>query len=254
MHYPIDISFGKFSISAHAIFEIMAFAIGFRYFLFLRRRRSDPISESNRIWIILGAGVGAFFFSRLIGALEDPMAWLNAPNPWIYFYMKKTIVGGLLGGLLTVEITKYFLKERSSSGDLFTYPLLLAMIIGRVGCFTMGVHEPTFGLQTAVPWAMDLGDGTLRHPVAVYEIIFLSILWLVLYAIEKKVALPMGMRFKIFMISYLIFRFSIDFIKPVPPVLLNLSAIQLACLAGLSYYYRTLTSLVFKPLKLLTNE
>lgn len=254
MHYPVEISLGKFSISAHAIFEIMAFAIGFRYFLFLRRKKFDPISESNRLWIIFGAALGAFFFSRLIGALENPMAWSDAENRWIYFYMNKTIVGGLLGGLLTVEVTKVILKERSSSGDLFTFPLLLAMIIGRLGCFTMGIYEPTFGLATTLPWALDLGDGIPRHPVAIYEIIFLLLLWWTIYNIEKRKIFQTGIRFKIFMISYLIFRFFLDFIKPVHFVLLNLSTIQLACLLGLLYYYRALTMLIFKPAQVVSNE
>jgi phosphatidylglycerol---prolipoprotein diacylglyceryl transferase len=254
MHYPLELSLGKFNISVHAIFEITAFAAGFRYFLFLRRKQSDPIPESNRIWIIIGAAAGAFIFSRLIGALENPIGWLKAPNSWLYFYMNKTIVGGLLGGLMTVEMTKYFLKERASSGDLFTYPLLLAIIIGRLGCFTMGVHEPTFGLSTTLPWAMDLGDGVLRHPVAIYEIIFLLTVWLSLNIIERKALFPMGMRFKIFMVVYLIFRFLLDYIKPAHPILLNLSTIQLACLAGLLYYYRTLILLVFKPAKLVMHE
>jgi phosphatidylglycerol:prolipoprotein diacylglycerol transferase len=254
MHYPLELSLGKFNITAHAIFEIAAFALGFRYFLFLRRKQSDPIPESNRIWIIIGAAVGAFILSRLIGAMENPVAWSSAPNYWLYFYMNKTIVGGLLGGLMAVEITKYFLNERSSSGDLFTYPLLLAMIIGRLGCFTMGIHEPTFGVHTTLPWAMDLGDGVLRHPVAIYEIIFLLTVWLALYTIERKASFPMGMRFKLFMIAYLVFRFLLDFIKPAHPILFNLSMIQLACLAGLSYYYRTLALLVFKPAKLVLHE
>ena len=55
-----------------------------------------------------------------------------------------TIVGALLGGLLVVEITKKIIHEKSSSGDLFTYPLILAMMIGRIGCFTSGLTEETY--------------------------------------------------------------------------------------------------------------
>jgi phosphatidylglycerol---prolipoprotein diacylglyceryl transferase len=254
MKYPVEFGLGSIHISAHFIFETLAFIIGFRYFLFLKRKQSDPISESNRIWIIIGAAFGAFIFSRLLGSLEDPRAWLLAENPWLYFYANKTIVGGLLGGLLSVEVTKLFLKEKSSSGDLFTYPLILAMIIGRAGCFSAGIYEPTFGVASSLPWSMDLGDGILRHPVALYEIVFLMLLWVALCNLEKYTRLDRGVRFKLFMIAYLFFRFMLEFIKPVHPLIFSLTSIQLACLAGLVYYYRTLMILFYNPRKLSLHE
>src|SRR5207247_5394973 len=46
-----------------------------------------------------------------------------------------------------------------------------------------------------------------------------------------------GDRFRIFLASYLAFRLAVDFIKPEPrPILLGLTAIQWACVAGLIYY------------------
>lgn len=254
MKYPVEIGFGNLRISAHFILETLAFVIGFRYFLYLKRKQSDPIPESNRVWIIIGAAFGAFLFSRVLGSLENPGVWLQAENPWLYFYANKTIVGGLLGGLLFVEITKSFLKEKLSSGDLFTYPLILAMIIGRVGCFSAGIYEPTFGVESSLPWALDLGDGILRHPVALYEIIFLMMLWFSLYSLEKYIRFDMGVRFKLFMITYLAFRFLLEFIKPVHPLVWSLTTIQLACAAGLVYYYRTITRLFYNPGKLALHE
>lgn len=241
---------GDMHISLHLICEMLAFVVGFRYFLFLRRKQSDPIAEPNRIWIIIGAAFGAFLFSRILGSLENPEAWFWAERPLIYFYANKTIVGGLLGGLLLVEITKYFIKEKSSSGDLFTYPLILAMIIGRIGCFTYGIHEPTFGIESDQLWAMDLGDGILRHPVALYEIVFLISVWLLLSGIELNNRFDNGVRFKFFMIAYLLFRFFLEYIKPVHTVFLTLSSIQLACLCGLLYYRRTLLLIFYNPGKL----
>ncbi len=152
------------------------------------------------------------------------------------FYQNKTILGGLLGGLLGVELTKKIIGEKNSSGDLFVYPLLLAMIIGRIGCFSMGIYEETYGIPTTLPWGMYLGDNYLRHPVALYEIIFLAGLWVCLVLIEKNRKLESGMLFKIFIISYLVFRFLLDFIKPHFNWPSGLSSIQIACLIGLMYY------------------
>jgi phosphatidylglycerol---prolipoprotein diacylglyceryl transferase len=254
VHFPLDLRFGNLSVSAHFILETLAFVIGFRYFLFLKRRKSDPISENNRVWIIIAATFGAFLFSRVLGSLEDPSGWISSNNFWLYFYSSKTIVGGLLGGLICVEVAKFFLNESSSSGDLFTYPLILAMIIGRIGCFTSGITEPTYGVASSLPWAIDLGDGVQRHPVTLYEILFLAALWIILFQIEKGGSFAMGIRFKLFMISYLSFRFALEFIKPTHDILFSLSSIQIACLLGLLYYYRTITFILYNPSNLLTHE
>lgn len=210
--------------------------IGFRYFLFLRRRQGDQVDSNNRIWSVIGATFGALLGSRLLGALENPPGLLHAANPLLYIYQNKTIVGGLLGGLIGVETIKKLVGERQSTGDLFTYPLILAMIIGRIGCFSMGIYEETYGVPTALPWGMDLGDGLMRHPVALYEIVFLLTLWQLLRIVGRRYRLVSGARFQLFMIGYLLFRFLLDFIKPGYRFPFGLGAIQLACLAGLIYY------------------
>jgi len=87
-----------------------------------------------------------------------------------------------------------------------------------------------------LPWGMNLGDGERRHPVALYEIIFLVFLSLCLERVRKKYLLAHGSLFKLFMIAYLLFRFLLDFIKPHYSFSIGLSTIQLTCMAGLLYY------------------
>lgn len=220
----------------HAVLETTGIFIGFRYFLYLRKKNGDAIGESNRTWIVIGAIFGAVLGSRLIGALEDPVAWFHAPHPLAYFYQNKTVVGGFLGGLFGVELFKKLMGERNASGDLFVFPMLLALIIGRMGCFSMGVYEETYGLPTSFFTGMHLGDGVLRHPVALYEIGFLLLLWIALSQVHQRVTLQPGGLFKLFMISYLLFRFLLDFLKPHYTYSIGLSTIQLTCLAGILYY------------------
>ncbi|HET6256613.1 MAG TPA: prolipoprotein diacylglyceryl transferase family protein [Puia sp.] len=232
-------------VSLHILFETLGMAVGFRYFVLLRKRQPDRINDTNRIWIIIGAAFGAFVFSRLVGALENPVNLLHTKHVLLYLYANKTIVGALLGGLLMVEITKKIIQERSSSGDLFTYPLILAIMIGRIGCFTSGMEEETYGLPTHFVFGMNLGDGVPRHPVTLYEIAFLGLLWVGLAAIERRVKLKNGYRFQFFMIAYFVFRFLLDFIKPRYVVYAGLGMIQLCCLAGLLYYSRTIYKIFF---------
>lgn len=248
--FPLTFVIGPFSILAHVIFEVLGIAIGFRYFLYLRRKQKDAISEPNRLWILIGAAFGALVFSRLIGSLENPTLFFSSKNTLLYFYAHKTILGALFGGLICVEIVKKIIGEHKSSGDLFVFPLLLGMIIGRIGCLSMGIHEQTYGIPSDLPWAMYLGDADLsirRHPVALYEMLFLAVLWKSFVAIEKKVIFREGIRFQLFLMAYFIFRFLIDFIKPGYKFSFGLSTIQLTALLGMLYYSRTFYKLFFKP-------
>jgi len=250
LQFPVYINLFSIHLPLHAVTETLGMFIGFRYFLYLRKKQGDGIVSSNRTWAIIGAIFGALFGSRLLGALENPPGLLHAHNLLLYIYQNKTIVGGLLGGLLGVELIKKAIGERHSTGDLFVYPLILAMIIGRIGCFTMGIYEETYGLSTSLPWGMNLGDGQLRHPVSLYEIIFLILLWQMLAFISQRRPLVNGARFKLFMIAYLLFRFLLDFIKPGYRFAFGIGSIQLACLAGLCYYL----PVIFFPSRLIQKQ
>jgi len=165
-------------VSLHVLFETLGMAVGFRYFVFLRKKQTDRINDRNRIWILVGAAFGAFIFSRVVGAFENPPGLMHSGHKLLYLYANKTIVGGLLGGLLMVEITKKIIHERGSSGDLFTYPLILAVMIGRIGCFTSGMAEETYGLPTHSFLGMNMGkaDQWLSVPVLYDRVFCFSVL------------------------------------------------------------------------------
>jgi phosphatidylglycerol:prolipoprotein diacylglycerol transferase len=232
----------------HTLFECAAFFIGFRYYLFLKKKEGDVIPMMNRLWIIVGMTIGALIGSRVIGALEDP-SWMHSPTFANVFaaFNSKTIVGGIYGGLFAVEITKYFLKEKNRSGDLFVFPLILALIIGRIGCFLTALQDHTAGGPTSLPWGIDYGDGIPRHPLPLYEIIFLAGVWLMLYRAKQSNRFAPGALFMLFMVSYTLFRLGNEFFKADYIYPWKLSAIQTVCVLGLVYYYKVL----FRPKTLL---
>jgi prolipoprotein diacylglyceryltransferase len=236
MSFPVMLSFADTRFPLHGILEFAAYFIGFRYLLYLRKKQPDAINTANRIWILIGAIFGSIIGSRIVGGLEDPTQIKMADNVLLYFYQNKTVLGGFLGGLWGVEIIKKIIKEKHSSGDLFTYPMLLALIIGRIGCFSMGVYEETYGTVTHFFTGMNLGDGQMRHPVTLYEIVFLFLLWVGLVQLEKKYQLAAGLRFKFFMIGYFVFRLLLDFVKPHYIFNFGLSTIQVTSMIGLLYY------------------
>lgn len=242
MSIPVELEFRGWSINIHLIFEYLAFFSAYRYYIYLRRKRSDAISFSNRLSIILGAAIGAFLGSRIMGLLENPVIEFSS-TPFTQLYNAKTIMGGLFGGLLGVEITKSLIKERNSSGDFFTLPIIVGIFIGRIGCFLAGVDEFTYGTTTTFIAGMDLGDGLRRHPIALYELLFLALLFFALKRLYHQNKLDSGMLFKIFMLTYFGFRFTVEFIKPNVFLLLGLSSIQWLCIVCFVYYRKTLLNI-----------
>ena len=243
MRIPFEpIIFGV-RINIHLVLEYLAFFIAFRYYVRLRGLTNDHISNRNRLSIILGAIVGAFVGSRLIGFLENPMIVINAHNI-IHLLNSKSIMGGLFGGLIGVEISKKIIKEKQSSGDLFTFPIIVGIIIGRVGCFLSGTKEFTYGKETDFITGMNLGDGLLRHPTSLYEIVFLVLLFIFLKKINFYTKEESGLLFKIFMISYFGFRFFIELVKPNIFYVLGLSSIQWLCIICWIYYIPTFKKMI----------
>lgn len=234
------------AVALHTIIEALAYFVGFRVFLFERRRLALPVlADTDRsVWIAVAAIAGAALGAKLGYWIEDPQnAFTDFPD-WRRLLEGKTIVGALLGGLAGVEIAKRAISAIGSSGDAFAFPLMVGIAIGRVGCFLAGLPDHTYGNPTTLPWGIDFGDGVPRHPTQLYEIAFLLALMALMYA-QRETFMRDGDRFRFFMIAYLAFRLVIDAIKPVPYAYFGfLSGIQLLCIAGLCYYWRDLPRLV----------
>jgi prolipoprotein diacylglyceryltransferase len=214
----------------HPVFEALAYAAGYGLYKLLRARAGDALSDERR-WLILAAtALGALAGSRLLGLLEQA--------PRIGFHWSslllpggKTIVGGLLGGWLAVEIAKPLLNIHTRTGDLFAIPLCLGIAIGRIGCFLAGLADDTYGKPSSLPWAVNFGDGIPRHPTQLYEITFLLLLAALLFWLSRRPHAN-GALFRLFMAAYLTWRLLIDFIKP-QPLIHGMNVIQWACVAGL---------------------
>ncbi|GAA4271086.1 prolipoprotein diacylglyceryl transferase family protein [Aquimarina gracilis] len=244
MDIPFEpIIFGV-KLNIHLILEYAAFFVGFRYYIHLKKYTQDPITNNNRLSIIVGAVFGAFLGSRVVAFLENPIFSYKAEY-FLLILNAKTIMGGLFGGLFGVEATKKLINETKSSGDLFTFPIILGIIVGRIGCFLAGVNEFTYGIETTSFLGMDLGDGIMRYPIALFEVVFLMILWVFLKHIQKKKILKNGLLFQYFMISYFSFRFIIEFLKPNTFLIFGLSSIQYLCILCWLYYHKTIRNLFY---------
>lgn len=218
----------------HLIFEFLAMTIGYRYYLYLKKQEGDVVNDKSRAIVLVAAAIGALLGSRIVGLLEHPDLWHDADI--LTIFSNKTILGGLLWGLWSVEITKKIVGINTSTGDLFTYPLMLAIMIGRVGCFLAGLKDSTYGNPTELFTGVDFGDQVYRHPTQLYEMFFLLVLFFSLKYLEKKYVFYNGLRFQIFLFSYCVFRFLVEYIKPNDFYIYGFSAIQVNSLLGICYY------------------
>ena len=217
----------------HAVFETLGYGCGYWVYKLARGRAGDVIGEPERWSVMAGAVVGGLVGSRALGLLEQaPRVGID----WGHVLLPgggKTIVGGLLGGWVGVEVVKAMRGIRSRTGDLFAVPLCVGIAVGRVGCLIAGLADDTYGKVTGVPWAVDFGDGVGRHPTQAYEILFLILLGTVLHAWGRREHRE-GDLFRGFMVGYLGWRVGVDFLKP-QPLVGGMDWIQWACLAGLAW-------------------
>lgn len=224
---------GNFPPVYHLVLEAFAFWIGFRLYLKLKKR--DTLTFKQRVPVLLGGMLGAAIGSKTLYLLEDPSFFMQNLNNWQLLLAGKSLVGGILGGWILIEVAKRLVGVKSATGDSFVVPLIVAMVIGRIGCFLSGLSDHTYGQPTDLPWALDFGDGVRRHPTQIYEILFLVTLLLAFTQLVKQ-NLQQGELWKIFILAYLSFRFCVEFIKPVAHVYCGLDIEQVVTLGAYIYY------------------
>jgi prolipoprotein diacylglyceryltransferase len=188
------------------------------------------LTARDRLSVVAAVFVGALAGSRGLAWLDNP----DARSQGLTALMEgKTLVGGLLGAWIVTEVEKRRIGIRQPTGDLYVFPLVVGIAIGRIGCFLSGLPDGTYGTATTLPWGVDFGDGITRHPTAVYESLFVIAAGLALVPVWRHARV--GYTFKLFMASYLTFRLLVDTIKPGVAVGLWFTPIQWACVAGLVY-------------------
>lgn len=240
MTFPFYISLGPWTIHPHSLFDIFAYLVAGRLYFFCRNRTGLPaLPLEQNLWLLVGMLVGAAIGAKVLAWMENPSYYWAIRDEPAFWIGGKTIVGGILGGWAGVELAKAAQGIHQTTGDVFVYPLLAGIAIGRLGCFLSGLADGTHGLPSSLPWTVDFGDGIPRHPAQLYEAGFAFALAGVLLSL-RRVSWPAGARFRIAIGAYLLFRFFIEFIKPHPTIFLGLSTIQLASLIGSILCFRWL--------------
>lgn len=237
----IRVHIGKLEPIVHFVFESLAYFVGFRLYLFLRKQ--DTLDMGQRVRIIASCVAGAAIGSKLINILSDPSTIASHFASLEALGSGKGIVGALVGGWIGIEMCKAVSGIKSSTGDSFVVPLVVGMSIGRIGCFLTGFYDRTYGIESSAPWAVDFGDGIRRHPTQLYEIGALIVILVFMRLAGRRLS-AQGDKFKFFMCGYMIYRLLVDAIKPVPHPYLGLSVEQLVAILVLLFYCPFLISLL----------
>ncbi len=217
----------------HLLTDYLSLAVGFQ--LYLKLNKSSSLSGNEKLGYIIGALLGALIGSRLLAFLADP-ALYESGSVAVILLQNKTIIGGVLGGIIGIEFVKKLLGITQRTGDGTVIPLMIAIAIGRIGCELTGVSDGTIGGPCSFPWCFAQGDGIPRHPLPLYEIAALfAALPFVWRAYTRKI-FHEGTLFRIFIIGYFSLRFALEFLKDGQMTLFFLSVIQWACLATIGFY------------------
>ncbi len=181
------------------------------------------LSRHDRRAIGLAAFIGGVLGAKLPFVFVRGADWFGPA--WLAD--GKTVTTGLIGAYIAVELMKLFLGIKAKTGDSFALPLALALAVGRWGCF---FHGCCHGVPTQLPWGVDFGDGIARHPTQAYESLFHFTMALFLIQIIRRGWLR-NQRLKVYIISYGIYRFFTEYIRPEPEYALGLTYFQWVALA-----------------------
>lgn len=189
-------------------------------------RRSDAPSQLTplqKLGIAIGGFIGATFSAKLPFILtSDPAAGLL--NAW--FGDGKTVLWGLAGGYLGVEVAKWSFHVTERTGDRFVIPVAVAIAVGRLGCLCQGC---CYGIATDQSWGIRSmpadGGELLRHPAPLYEFAFHALFAvLAWHGIRRSLAATNWML--LYLISYCLFRFISEWWREERPVYAGLTFYQ----------------------------
>lgn len=213
--------------------------------MYIRMNKNDTILQGiSKYYYVIAAMLGAFLGSHLLALAATPSLFASGITFKI-FMGNKTIIGAIAGGVIGIEIVKKILKIERRTGDGVVIPLILAIIIGRIGCEFAGVSDGTIGTICHLPWCFTQGDSFPRHPLPLYEIMYLLLLLPSMIFAYKRKLFSEGTLFRIFTVLYFGLRFLLEFLKDDPRPFYSLTVIQIFCLVWCVYYVYSMIGQTF---------
>jgi prolipoprotein diacylglyceryl transferase len=194
-----QIALGPLTIQVYALCLLagMAAAVLLTHRRLTARGATEGVTLDIAIWAVPLGIVGARIYHVLThlgdytGPGADPWAWVRVWEGGI------AVFGSLIGGAIGVFIGCRIAGLRFwSFADALAPALLLAQAIGRLGNY---VNQELFGSPTTLPWGLEISpaapmypdgvpDGTVFHPLFLYEMLWNLAGMAVLLLLDRRAA------------------------------------------------------------------
>lgn len=165
------------------------------------------------IWLIIFGWIFSHVFNVVFYEPER-----LAEDPLILFKVWGSIssYGGLLGGILAVFIWKWTHKDMDLMlwADHAAWTIPIAWFFGRMGCASVHDHPGAIAPESW-PLAFHFPDGTIRHDLGFYEMLWWGVIMLVVFWLDRKPR-PKGFFLGVVFMMYAPVRFILDFMRVWP--------------------------------------
>jgi len=247
--YPVLFEIGPLKIYSFGLMMGIAFIIA--NLLLTKEFKRKKIKAEYASTVTLLALIGGISGSKILYLFENWNEFIRDPIGMAFSPGGLTFYGGFI--LATVAI--YFYSKRVNVkfieiADATAPALLLAYGIARIGCHLAG--DGDYGYPTNLPWGTDYShgtyppslafrnfpeitsqfsggvvpDNTLCHPAPIYEFIICSLFFMFLWK-KREQWKTNGTMFSMYLLLAGIERFSIEFIRLNPRLMLGLSEAQI---------------------------
>lgn len=218
--YPVLCGF-----SSYGVFVLAGIIFGAAYYFV--GMRNNKVDQEHTALIVMAALLGGAIGAKVLEIVFKFRKFAEDPA---LFASGRTVLGGFFGGFLGVLLIKYFFRIKGRYGNVIAPAAALGIAFGRVGCLLAGC---CYG-RAADGWGLDFGDGILRYPTQIVEIVFHLAAFTVLHFFQKRVHTP-GILFRGYVLSYLVFRYFTEFFRENDLFWAGQSFYQLVCLGGILF-------------------
>ncbi len=245
---PVLLNIAGFEIRYYGLIYIIGLVLGYFIFRHIVKKKKIGMKDDDMLDLVIYVAFGVLLGSRLFYfifynfnfILDDPLLFFKIWQGGMSFH--GGLIGVVVAGYIFCKVKKYDFLELA---DIVVVPAALALALGRITNF---INGELVGRITDVSWAVDFGDGELRHPSQLYESAKNFFMFGVLWFLQNK-KMPKGGIFLVFVLMYGVLRFFIEYVREPDPqlgfVLFGLSMGQVLCLImivfsviGLVYVYR----------------
>lgn len=223
---PILFEFGPIRIATYGVM----LAIGFLCGLWILRRElaHRQLDRDLADRIVFAAMIGGVIGGKVFHLMEYPAIFWADPLGTVFSGYGLAWYGGFLGGSAAVLWT----VRRHNALDWATLDaiapaLAVGYFFGRGGCELSG--DGCYGVLTDMPWGKAYPNGAVPtldhvHPTPIYEMLQMVCIFGILWALRNRV--KPGMLFGVYLVLMSIARFSVEFVRRTPEVLLGLTVHQ----------------------------